>query len=51
MWKAGAGGARKRRRKAKDLGTFFGLVFPFCHSERPLDRGEEQDSRGRAGER
>ena len=39
MWKAGAGGTRKRRRKAKDLGTFFGvLVFSFCHSERPLDR-------------
>lgn len=23
MWKAGAGGTRKRRRKAKDLGTVF----------------------------
>lgn len=32
MWKAGAGGTRKRRRKAKDLGTFLGgfsfLVLP-----------------------
>lgn len=41
MWRAGAGGTRKKRRTAKYLG---GVFSPHCCYERPLDWGEEQGS-------
>lgn len=50
MWKAGREVPEEGEGRLKTWALFFGLVFPFCHSERPLDRGEEQgmkQSRGK----